>query len=129
MPTVYEELLLETKPQVIETRVQYDAIIRRVAALTRAGRRRTPDETKLFRLLSLLIQDYDRRHALPPDDSTPVERLQYLLEISGKAPAELLPIFGQRSHVNEALSGKRTISAAQARKLSEMFHLNPGYFL
>jgi antitoxin component HigA of HigAB toxin-antitoxin module len=129
MPTAYEELLLETKPQVIETREQYDAILRRVADLTRAGRRRTPEETKLFRLLSLLIQDYDRRHALPPDDSTTAERLQYLLEVSGRTPADLLPIFGQRSHVNEALNGKRPVSAAQARKLGEMFHLNPGYFL
>jgi HTH-type transcriptional regulator / antitoxin HigA len=128
MPTAYEELLLETSPAVIETREQYEAVLRRVADLTRA-RRRTPEETKLFRLLSLLIQDYDRRHALPLDEATPAERLEYLLEVSGKTPADLLSVFGQRSHANEALHGKRPISAAQARKLGEMFHLNPGYFL
>jgi len=100
-----------------------------VDALIRRGRSRTPDETKLLRLLSLLIQDYDRRHAMPPDDSTPAERLQYLLEVSGKNPADLLPVFGQRSHVNEALTGKRPVSANQARKLGEIFHLKPGYFL
>ena len=129
MPTAYEELLLETKPQVIETREQYDAVLRRVADLTRAGRVRTPEETKLLRLLSLLIQDFDRRRALPPDDSTSAERLQHLLDISGKTSSDLLRIFGQRSHVNEALNGKRPISAAQARKLGQMFHLDPGYFL
>jgi antitoxin component HigA of HigAB toxin-antitoxin module len=127
--TAYEELLLETKPEVIATHEQYEAVLRRVADLTRAGRRRTPEETKLFRLLSLLIQDYDRRHALPPDEATPAERLEYLLEVSGKTPTDLLLVFGQRSHVNEALKGKRPISAAQARKLGEMFHLNPGYFV
>jgi HTH-type transcriptional regulator/antitoxin HigA len=129
VPTAYKELLLETQPQIIETREQYDAILRRVDALLRSGRNRTPDETKLMRLLSLLVQDYDRRHALPPDDATPAERLQYLLEASCKKPADLLPVFGQRSHVNEALTGKRAIGAAQARKLGEMFHLSPGYFL
>lgn len=129
MPTAYEELLLEARPEVIETREQYEAVLHRVAALTRAGRRRTSVETKLFRLLSLLVQDYDRRHALPPDEATPAERLEYLLEVSGKTPAELLPVFGQRSHVTEALSGKRAISAAQARKLGEIFHLSPGYFV
>ena len=129
MPTAYEELLLKTKPAVIENREQYEAVLRRVADLTRAGRRRTPEETKLFRLLSLLIQDYDRRHSLPPEEGTPRERLEYLLEVSGKTPADLLAVFGQRSHVNEALHGKRAISAAQARKLGEMFHLNPGYFI
>jgi len=127
--TAYAELLLETEPQIIENRQQYDAIHGRVDALIRRGRSRTPDETKLLRLLSLLIQDYDRRHAMPPDDSTPAERLQYLLEVSGKNPADLLPVFGQRSHVNEALTGKRPVSANQARKLGEIFHLKPGYFL
>jgi len=129
MPTAYEELLLETKPAVIENREQYETVLRRVADLTRAGRRRAPEETKLFRLLGVLIQDYDRRHALPPDEATPAERLEYLLEISGKTPADLLGVFGQRGHVSEALKGKRPISAAQARKLGEIFHLNPGYFL
>ena len=60
MLTAYEELLLKTKPEVIETRERYETVLRRVADLTRVGRRRTPEETKLFRLLSLLIQDYDR---------------------------------------------------------------------
>ena len=127
--TAYAELLLETEPQVIENCQQYDAIHGRVHALILRGRSRTPDETKLLRLLSLLIQDYDRRHAMPPDDSSPAERLQYLLEVSGKNPADLLPVFGQRSHVNEALNGKRPVSANQARKLGEIFHLKPGYFL
>ena len=40
---------------------------------------------------------------------------KFLLEQSGKKPADLIPIFGQRSHVNEALNGKPAISAAQAR--------------
>src|SRR5882672_4965821 len=123
MPTAYEELLLETQPQIIENREQYETIMRRVGALIRRGRQRTPEETKLVRLLSLLVQDYDQRHAIPTDKSTPAERLQYLLEVSGKTPADLIPVFGQRSHVNEALTGKRPISAAQARKLGQKFHL------
>jgi HTH-type transcriptional regulator / antitoxin HigA len=129
MPTAYEELLLETKPEIIETREQYQSVLRRVTALTRAGRRRTPVETKLFRLLSLLIQDYDRRHALPPDEASPAERLGYLMEVSGKTAADLLAAFGQNSRVKEAISGKRQITADQARKLGEIFHLNPGYFV
>src|SRR5512140_1579912 len=120
MPATYEELLLETQPQIIENREQYDAILRRIDDLMLRGRARTKDETKLLRLLSLLVQDYDRRHAMPPDESTPAERLQYLLESSGKTPADLLPVFGLRSHVNEALTGKRPINAGQARRLGEI---------
>jgi HTH-type transcriptional regulator/antitoxin HigA len=128
-PTSYRDLLLEAKPEVIETWKQYETIGQRFGDLVGKGRYRTPDETKLMRLLGVLIQDYDRRHALPPDESTPAERLQYILESSGKKPAELLPIFGQRSHVNEAIRGKRPISVAQAKKLGAMFKLKPRYFL
>ena len=117
------------KPEPIETDEQYDAIGRRFGDLVGKGRRRTEAETRLMRLLGILIQDYEVRHAMPPDDSTPAERLRYLLQESGKTPADLLPVFGRRSHVAEALNGKRPISAAQARKLGAMFHLKPAYFL
>ncbi len=93
----------------------------RLAELVRNGGRRTSDEARLMRLLAVLVEDYDRRHALPPGESTPDERLKYLLERSGRTPTDLLGVFGRRSHVNEALNGKRPISAAgQARKLAAL---------
>jgi len=125
----YEDLLVETAPEVIEGDAQYHGVLKRFGDLVGKANKRTPQETKLMRLLGLLIQDYDRRHALPPDESTPAERLAYVLEVSRKTPSDLLSIFGQRSHVSEALKGRRSISAEQARKLGKMFHLNPGYFL
>ena len=82
-----------------------------------------------MRLLALLIGDYDRRHGMPADDSTPAEKLQFLMEHSGKSPVDLLPVFGQRSHVNEALNGKRGISADHARKPGQLFSVNPGLFV
>ena len=130
MPTTYQRLLIESTPRVIETEDQYEEIANRVGELVRKGRKRPPEETQLMRLLGLLIQDYDRRHALPPDHSTPAERLRFLVEHSDKTPTELLtPIFGQRSHVHEALNGKRDISAAQARKLGKLFNVDAGLFL
>ncbi len=130
MPTAtYEELLIETVPQVIQTEKQYSEIGSHFGELVGKGRARTKDESRLMRLLALLIEDYDRRNAMPPDNTTPGERLRFLLEHSGKTPAFLLPIFGQRSHVNEALNGKRKISAPQARKLAKLFSVNPGIFL
>jgi HTH-type transcriptional regulator/antitoxin HigA len=129
MPTTYEELLLETAPQIIETEKQYRDAAHRFGDLVGKGRARTKDETKIMRLLALLIEDYDRRHAMPPDEATAGDRLRFLLEHSGKTPSDLLPIFGQRSHVNEALNDKRRISAEQARKLAELFSVGPGLFI
>ena len=113
----------------IETEEQHQQIGAHFGDLIGKDRSRTPDETKLMRLLALLVEDYDRRHALPPDDSTPAERLQFLMDHSGKTPADLLPVFGQRSRVNETLSGKRPISAEQARSLGKLFSVDPGLFI
>ncbi len=130
MPTAtYEQLLVETVPQVIETGKQYDEIGKRFGELVGKGRGRTRSETKLMRLLALLIEENDRRNSMPPDDGGPDERLRFLLEHSGKTAADLVPVFGQRSHVNEALNGKRRISAVQARKLGEIFCVSPGLFI
>jgi antitoxin component HigA of HigAB toxin-antitoxin module len=87
------------------------------------------EETRLPRLLALLVEDYDRRNSLPPDSGTPAEKLQFLLQHSGKTALDLQPVFGQRSHVHEALRGKRSISAPQARKLDRLFRVSPGLFL
>jgi HTH-type transcriptional regulator/antitoxin HigA len=114
---------------VIETGKQYRDIGKRFGALVGKGRARTPGETKLMRLLALLIGDYDRRNALPPDHAAPGERLRFLIQHSGKTPADLLPVFGQRSHVNQTLNGKRRISAEQARKLGRIFSVKPGLFI
>jgi len=127
--TTYGELLIETLPQVIETEAQYQQIAGRFGDLAAKGRARSVEETKLMRLLALLVEDYDCRHALPPDNSTPAERLRFLLEHSGKTASDLQPVFGQRSHVHEALTGKRRISAPQARKLGQLFRVSPGLFL
>jgi antitoxin component HigA of HigAB toxin-antitoxin module len=130
MPTLtYEELLIETLPQVIETEQQYRQIVGRFGDLVGKARRRSAEETKLMRLLALLVEDYDRRHALPPDKSTPAEKLRFLLEHSGKTTADLQSVFGQRSHVHEALTGKRSISAPQARRLGRLFRVDPGLFV
>jgi HTH-type transcriptional regulator/antitoxin HigA len=130
MPSAtYEKLLIKTVPEVIDTDNRYLEIGARFGDLVGKGRRRTREESRLMNLLGLLIEDYDRRRALPPDNSTPAERLQFLIEHSGKRPSDLLPIFGQRSHVSEALSGTRSISAEQARKLGKIFSVNPGVFI
>jgi antitoxin component HigA of HigAB toxin-antitoxin module len=130
MPAItYEQLLAEMLPARIDTEVQYDQFGARLGDLI-GSRSRTPDETKLMHLLCLLIEDYDRRNAMPREKSTPAEMPQFLVEHSGKSAAELLqPVFGQRSHVYEALNGTRPISAEQARKLGKLFSVQPGLFI
>jgi antitoxin component HigA of HigAB toxin-antitoxin module len=132
MPAIqeaYGRLLAEVHPAVIETGAQYDSITERLSGLVRKGRSRTPEETRFMKLLAVLVRDYDQRNALPAASMAPEEALRFLLEHSGKRPADLRPVFEQRSHVSEALNGKRRISAEQARKLAGIFSVNPGVFI
>lgn len=125
----YGRLLYETRPAIIETEAQYHSVSEQLSSLVRRGRSRTPEETRFMKLLAVLVGEYDRRNALPPSKMAPKEALRFLLEHSGKRPADLIPVFGQRSHVNEALNGKRKIGARQAQKLAKIFNVNPGIFL
>ncbi len=130
MPTAtYQDLLVETVPEVIGSEAQYRDICARLGDLVGKGRSRSGEETRLMRLLAVLVEDYDRRHAIPADTSTPAERLRFLLEHSGKKPSDLLPVFGQRSHVNEALNGRREISLEKARRLAKLFGVKTAIFL
>jgi len=109
MPSAtYEKLLVETLPQIIETEKQYREIGDRLGDLVGKRRSHTRDETRLMRLLGLLIEDYDRRHRMPDEDDTPAEKLQFLMAHSGKTAVDLFLIFGQRSQVSEVLRGERS---------------------
>ena len=59
----YEHLLLEVLPEVIQTEDQYDSAAVRLSELVRKGHRRTADETRLMKLLAVLVHDYDERNA------------------------------------------------------------------
>lgn len=129
MGTTYEQMLCEVRPEAIESAERYNEVVQRLAELVRKSKRRTASDTRLMKLLAILVEDYDRRNSLPIDEGTPAERLRYLLDVSGKPATTLTPVFGQRSHVNEALTGKRPISAEQARKLGKLFSIRPRHFV
>jgi hypothetical protein len=58
----YSALLAEIEPQVIDTEQQYRVMMARLEALLRKGPiQRTPEETKMFKLLLVLVEDYERR--------------------------------------------------------------------
>jgi len=55
--------------------------------------------------------------------------LAYLMETSGRAAKDLLPVFGTRGRVSEVLGGKRSISKEQARKLASLFKVTLDLFI
>ncbi len=79
----------------------------------------TPDspEGGELELLSLLVEDYERRnyHFEKPD---PVEAVKFRMMEQGLRQADLVPYFGSRSRVSEFLSRQRPLTVGMIRQLS-----------
>ena len=124
----YAALLSETLPRVIATPEELERLARQIEPLLDKGERRTPEEEALCCLSLKLIDDYQQtRRSIP--EMKPHELLQALLEESGKREADLLPLFGSRSRVSDAVNGKRAISKSQAKRLGEFFSVSPAAFI
>jgi HTH-type transcriptional regulator/antitoxin HigA len=55
--------------------------------------------------------------------------LAYLIKTSGRTTKDLLAVFGTRGRVSEVLSGKRSISKEQAKRLALLFKVNADLFI
>lgn len=124
----YSALLAEAAPRVITSGDELERATKVAEPLLKKGERRTLEENALCQLVLKLIDDYQQLHTLIPD-LAPHELLQALLEESGQRQAQLVPIFGSRSRVSDAVNGKRTISKEQAKRLGEYFHVTPAAFI
>lgn len=124
----YAALLAKASPRVIASGEELERVSQLVEPLLKKSKARTPEENALCELLLKLIDDYQERHTIIPD-LAPHELLQALLEESGKRQADLVPIFGSRSRVSDAVNGKRAVSKEQAKRLGEYFRVSPAAFI
>lgn len=124
----YAELLSGTLPRIIENDSELERLAQSIEPLLDKGRGRTREEEALCRLLLRLIEDYQQFHQVIPG-LTPGEALEALLEARNLRQADLLPIFGSRSRISDAVNGRLEISKAHARKLSEFFSVSPALFI
>jgi HTH-type transcriptional regulator/antitoxin HigA len=90
--------------------------------------RLSPEESALLETMAILVQAYDDRHH-PLPSVAPNEMLAYLMETSGRTANDLVPVLGTRGRVSEILSGKRSISKEQAKKLAAVFKVTADLFI
>jgi len=128
-PRKYARLASRVVVKAIETEEEYDHMVAAVEHLINKGEERlSPEESALLETMAILIQAYDdRHHPLPP--LAPNEMLAYLMKSSGRTAADLLPVLGTRGRVSEVLSGKRSISKEQAKKLALVFKVTADLFI
>ncbi len=125
---LYGVLLTNTLPTLIDSVAEYNRIESIFENLLDKDNR-SPEEDKLFDLLTNLLEDYERRSLLPLDETLPLEALRFLMQQNDLAQKDLVEFFGSKGIASEVLSGKRSISKAQAKKLAERFCVSTDLFI
>ena len=125
------ELVKQFPLKVIRSERELDAATRVAMGLAIRGEANLSEgETAYLDVLDRLIEDYEERHhAMPMRTATPLERLQSLVEEAGMSASNLGRLLGNRSLGSLLLTGRRELSKAHIRTLSEHFRIQAGYFL
>jgi HTH-type transcriptional regulator/antitoxin HigA len=79
--------------------------------------------------LTILIEDYQRRHSLELPQIEPRAILKHLMEQRDMTATELGRVIGSQSNASLILSGKRAISKRVMRLLGQHFGVKPEVFL
>ena len=128
-PVAYGKLLARVQPHPIKDDREYDRLVAEVGRLMERGEGNlSREETSLLEMLSILIEEYDRKH-YPLSPAQPHKMLTFLLEQRGLEPHDLWSVLGSKSRVSEILSGKRAISKSHAKKLAAFFHVPIGLLI
>ncbi len=120
----YGTLLTKVLPRRIETEEENDRYLAIVEKMIDKGAEKfSPEEDKLFDLLTMLIEEFEKK-AYPMPRVPANERLRYILEERGMKQKDLVPLFGSEGVVSEILSGKRLITLKTAKKLADFLQLS-----
>ena len=125
----YVRLLSKVHPGVIKSDAEHDRLLGIVETLMAKGETRlSPEEESLLELLLHLIHTYEKqRYHIPP--SPPHEIVSQLMKERGLTPVDLVALLGGESRVSEVLSGKRSVSKEQAKRLAARFEVGVEIFL
>jgi len=124
----YGRVLSRELPRPIRSDRELERAITRLEDLDERDESLSPEERELAELYTSLIEAYeDQRYPVP--HAAPHEFLRALLEDRGLSQADIAPLLGGRGHASEILSGKRSISKAQAKNLAAHFGLSVEVFI
>ena len=125
----YRLLLAKALPVVIESKEEYERMLAAIEELMDADEdEMTAEEGRLLKLLAMLVEEYENQH-YPLPKGSPQKMLKYLMQERRMRPSDLWPVIGSKSRTSEILSGKRSISKEQAKKLAAFFRAPIELFL
>jgi HTH-type transcriptional regulator / antitoxin HigA len=124
----YANLLSEVLPVAIKTDAEYQRALTIVESLMHKTNS-TPEEDQLLELFVILVEKFELEHYPAQQSSTPHSRLIHLMEANNLQTQDLETVLGSHPIATEIMAGTRTISATDAQKLADRFHLPVKLFL
>jgi HTH-type transcriptional regulator / antitoxin HigA len=125
----YKRLLVRVVPTAIESEAENERALGILERLLAKGEDSlTPEEDALVELLTQLVENFEKR-TYPRKKSSPPDVIRFLMEQKRLKPIHLTEALGSRGRVSEILSGKRSVSKEQAKRLGEFFHVSPALFI
>ncbi len=119
--SVYAELLAKSLPRPIHSEAERARFATTLLALDDRDDL-SPEEEALAEVLTLLIEDYEEKN-YPLPQVSPNESLKALMAERGLKHKDIWPVLGNKGAATEVLSGRRSISKTQARRLADFFHV------
>ena len=110
------------EPKIIKTDEQYRAYLAEVGRLAADDPAPGTTDGDRLELLAKLVEDYEkgRFHFKRPD---PIDAIRFRMEEQGLRQKDLAPLLGGRNRVSEVLAGKRPLTVAAIRALSDALHI------
>jgi HTH-type transcriptional regulator / antitoxin HigA len=126
----YLELVRRFPLRPIRTKREYAAATKVLERLViRGDDDLNQDELDYVDVLTNLVETYDVLHLPELGEGTPLERLKWLVESAGMSTADLGRILGNSGLGSQVMLGRRELSKAHIRLLSQHFKLDADYFL
>ena len=125
--SLYGKLLAKSLPRPIRTEAEHERLTRMLLELDERDRI-SPEEEALAEMLTLLIEDYEEKYHPFPRVS-PNESLRAIMEDRGLKHKDIWPVLGNKGAATEVLSGRRSISKSQAKRLAEFFRVPADLFI
>ena len=118
----------QTTSGALQTEEENERMLKVIEKLMDKGEGLSPEEEKLLKLLTRLVEDFEQEY-YHPRDATPLEVLQHLMESRETKQTHLWEVFGSKGIASEVLNGKRGISKTHAKALAEYFHVPADLFI
>ena len=126
---IWDDLRARLGLSPIHSKAQYQRMVQLMNSLVdEVGDNEKHPLADLLEIVGDIIAAYEDRHH-PIADAEPREVLRLLIEQNGLQQKDLSAELGSQSVVSEILSGKRTITARQAKALAVKFGIAAGAFL